>query len=133
MKNKELDALIKEALSQEEAAYYNELEEQSVPQMVGGLFHGKMKMFSIMTVVVSIVFTALGFYALYKFMNSEATNDLIKWGAGMFFCLNVTGMMKIWHWMQINKNAVFREMKRIELQIAAVANKSNSIDIKKEA
>ncbi len=39
----EIDKLITEALTSDEAKYFKELEEQSLPQQVFGLYKGKMK------------------------------------------------------------------------------------------
>ena len=51
----DIDKLIKDTLTQEEAKFYDELEEQNVLQMVGGLFTGKNKwimyMMNIMTLI----------------------------------------------------------------------------------
>jgi hypothetical protein len=30
-------------------------------------------------------------------------------------------MMKIWYWLELNKNAVTREIKRLELQVARLS------------
>ena len=49
MGNREdIDKLIKETLTQEEAKFYEELEEQNVFEMVGGLFQGKNKWIMLM-------------------------------------------------------------------------------------
>ncbi len=47
MKNKmeEIDELIKESLSKEEAVFYDSLEEQNLIEMVGGLFRSKNRWF----------------------------------------------------------------------------------------
>jgi len=45
MKNhkEDIDNLIKETLTEEEAKFYDELEEQNILQMILGLFKGKKK------------------------------------------------------------------------------------------
>ena len=50
MKNKteEIDKLIKETLSQEEAKFYNELDEQGLLGSVNDLFKGKLKWIIVM-------------------------------------------------------------------------------------
>ena len=68
------------------------------------------------------------FYLLYcSVFNSEATKDLIKWGVGtMIFLLGVS-MLKIFAWMQMDKNALLREVKRLELQVSSLAGKNIGI------
>ena len=40
-KSEDIDKLIKETLTEEEARFYEELDEQNVFQMIGGLFQGE--------------------------------------------------------------------------------------------
>lgn len=122
--NKEdIDQLIKETLSQEEAKFYDELEEQNLFQMVVGLFSGKNKWMLILMNIVNLVFFALFIYCVIQFFNTEVTNELITWGLGAFACLTVVGMLKLFAWMQMDKNALLRELKRLEIQVSSLSAK----------
>ena len=119
----EIDKLIKETLTQEEAKFYDELDEQNVFQMVGGLFSGKNKWIIILMNVVTLVFFALFIYCTIQFFDTEITNELIKWGIGGFVCLITVSMLKLFAWMQMDKNALLREIKRLELQVSSLSMK----------
>lgn len=122
--NKEdIDQLIKETLSQEEAKFYDELEEQNLFQMVLGLFSGKNKWMLILMNIVNLVFFALFIYCVIQFFNTEVTNELITWGLEAFTCLTVVGMLKLFAWMQMDKNALLRELKRLEIQVSSLSAK----------
>ena len=56
----DIDKLIKDTLTQEEAKFYDELEEQNFFEMVGGLFRGKNSWFMVWTNAIQIVLAALG-------------------------------------------------------------------------
>ncbi|MEO9964317.1 MAG: DUF6768 family protein [Reichenbachiella sp.] len=116
--NEEIDEMIKAVLSKEEATFYDNLHEQNLFEMVGGLFSGKLKWLGVINVTFTLVFTIIGFYCLVQFMEVEATNDLIRWGVGLMACMMATSMMKIWNWNQMDKNAILREIKRLQLLIA---------------
>ena len=121
--NDEVDKLIREALSQDEAKFYDELGEQSLPEMVGGLFEGKMKWLAILTIVVQFILFIAAVYCGYNFFEVTEVQEMIRWGAGTFmFVLSVT-MLKLFHWMQMDKNALMREIKRMELQVASLSAK----------
>jgi hypothetical protein len=125
MKNKmsDIDKLIKESLTREEAEFYDQLDEQNPIEMLGGLFKGKNSwIMIIMNIVVLVAFVAF-IYCLVQFLNADATADLIKWGAGGFTGLMVISMLKLFAWMQMDKNAILREMKRLELQISSIAGR----------
>jgi len=119
----DIDKLIKETLTQEEAKFYDELEEQNVFQMLIGLFTGKNKWIIILMNVMTLIFFALFIYCLVQFFDTEVTNELIKWGIGGFVCLIAVSMLKLFAWMQMDKNAILREIKRLELQVSSLSMK----------
>lgn len=125
MKNdmNDIDALIKETLTQEEAKFYDDLDEQNLLEMVGGLFKTRNSWVIIMMFIVNLVVFGLFVYCLIQFLNTDDTNELIKWSAAGFFCVMITGMLKLFSWMQMDKNALLREIKRLELQISSLAGK----------
>jgi len=125
MKNEleEIDDLIKETLSKEEAVFYDSLEEQNLFQMVLGLFKGKNAWLLITTNIVTVIFFILFVYGMIQFFNVETEQELMKWGFGSMMLLFSISMLKIYAWMQMDKNAILREMKRLELQVMSLSGK----------
>lgn len=120
-----IDELIKEALTQEEAKFYDELGEQNVFEKFGGVFKGKMGWLAIIMNVWILVFFGLLIYCSIQFFNVETTDELIKWGAGVFVSAMVMGMLKLYIWLQMDKNDILRELKRLELQVSALSHKND--------
>lgn len=125
MKNKmeDIDQLIKETLTNEEAKFYDELDEQNLLEMVGGLFKTRNSWVIVIMFIVNFVVFGLFIYCLIQFLNTDNTNELIRWSAAGFFCVMITAMLKLYSWMQMDKNALLREIKRLELQISSIASK----------
>tara|TARA_R110002049_G_scaffold194725_4_gene363632 strand:- start:579 stop:965 length:387 start_codon:yes stop_codon:yes gene_type:complete len=122
--NKEdIDKLIKETLTQEEAKFYDELEEQNLFQMLAGIFKGKNTWLAIIMNIINIIIFGLLIYCIIQTMDVEKTNDLILWVGAVILCFLTMSMIKIYIWMQIHKNAVIREIKRLELQVSSLAGK----------
>ncbi len=120
-----IDDLIKAALSIEEAQFYNELGEQNLIEKLGEVHKGKIGwLASVMTVMVVLLF-AVFVYCTVQFFNTEVTNELIKWASAGFLCMIAIGMMKLFIWLQMDKNDILRELKRLELQVSALAHKSD--------
>jgi Family of unknown function (DUF6768) len=119
----DIDQLIKDTLTQEEAKFYNELDEQNVFQMMEGLFKGKNSWILVMMNIVMIIVFGLFIYCAIQFFNTDVTNELIKWAVLGTFCMVIVGMLKLMGWMQMDKNALLREMKRLELQVSSLAAK----------
>ena len=120
---KEIDKLIKETLSKEEAKFYEDLEEQNVLQMLTGLFHGKNKWLMYVMNFMTLIFFALFVYCLVMFFSTDQTNDLIKWGIGGLMFLMALSMLKLFAWLQMDKNTLLRELKRLELQLLSVTGR----------
>lgn len=119
----DIDKLIKNALTEEEVKFYDELDEQNLFGMVGGLFKGKLKWLLILMNIVTVVAFLGLIYCIVQFLNTDVTNELIRWGLlGMLFMLMIS-MLKLFVWLQMDKNALLREIKRIELQLAALSSK----------
>lgn len=119
----DIDKLIKDTLSEEETKFYDELDEQNVFQMLIGVFNGKNKWIMYMMNFVTLIFFGLFVYCLVQFFNTDVTNELIKWGFGVIIFLLGVSMLKVYVWMQMDKNALIRELKRLELQISSLAGK----------
>ena len=115
----DIDKLIKETLTQQEAKFYDELEEQNVFQMLGGFFQGKNRWIMFMMNIMTLIFFGLFVYCLIQFFNTDLTNELVKWGLGCIVFLLGVSMLKVFAWMQMDKNAILREMKRLEILISS--------------
>ena len=122
-KMEDIDRLIKDTLTEEEAKFYDELDEQNVFKMVGGLYKGKNAWLTIIMHIMTTIVFGLLIYCIIQTFDAEETNDLILWIAGVFFSFMVMGMLKIFAWMQMHRNATMREIKRLELQVSSLSGK----------
>ena len=121
---KDLDKKIQEALRNEDAELFDEFSaEPSIFEMLIETFRGRHRWLSVMGVFWTIVCLVLGVLAAIRFFNAAATRDMLLWAAACVVCMSGVSMMKVWYWMELNKNAVTREIKRLELQIARLAGR----------
>jgi len=123
MKKEEIDKLIEESLDQKEAEFYHQLDEEGVFKMWGNLYRGKLGGWAIVVTAFQLVFTVLAFYFGFKFFTAEGTELMLKFGGAMFIAILFTQMLKLWHWMQMDKNSILRELKRVEFQLAVLSDK----------
>ncbi len=125
MKNKmtDIDQLIKETLTKEEAKFYDELDEQNLLEMIGGVFKTKHRWLMVIMHIVNLIAFGLFVYCLIRFFNTDNINELIKWSGAGFLCIMTVSMVKIFWWGQMEKNTILRELKRLELQISSLAGK----------
>ena len=121
---KEIDAIIREAMNTEEdRRWFDELDEQSLREMVLDSFKGKSR-WLVYTVYFSLtVFTVLFVLSAIRFFAVESEREMITWGLSAIFFSIAIAMLKIWYWIELNKNAVTREIKRFELQLARLTSR----------
>lgn len=122
-KLEDIDQLIKETLTEEEAKFYDELEEQNIWQMMFGIFKGKNSWINIVIAIVQLLWFVLFVYCAIQFFNTNETNELIKWGIFGMLSIMASSMLKFYTWMQMDKKALIREIKRLELQVSSLSGK----------
>jgi hypothetical protein len=67
-----------------------------------------------------LAFFVLAIVAAVQFFRTDSTRAMIAWAAGFIVCTSAMGMMATFFWMQLNRNAITREIKRLELAIARI-------------
>lgn len=121
-----IDELIKQALTEEESEYLEKMGEQTLLEEGLDLFKGRRGWISIWIGFVIFVVFIGSIYCLVQFFEVSETKDLMVWGGGFFLGIFMVTSLKIWAWMQMDRNAIMRELKRIEVQIAALSTKKSA-------
>ena len=120
----ELDDKIRAALRQEDAELFAELGgEQSMFEMVGETFRGRSRWMTVLVYVSLLAFLVLAIFTAVSFFEAESTRDQIAWAVGFVYSMIVISGLKVWYWMQMNRNALTREIKRLELQVARLSSR----------
>ena len=119
-----IDAKIRRALEATDTDLADEFDgDQSMMEMVFDTFRGTQKWLTFLAIFGSFVFMAGSVFGIIQLFREQETRELILWGLGVVFCFSAISMMKIWFWMQMNRNSILREIKRVELQVARLAAK----------
>lgn len=119
----DIDELIKETLTEEEAQFYDSLEEQNIFISMLGIFSGKNGWLMIIMSIVQVLFFGVFVYAAIQFFNTDITNELIHWGVIGIVCMIASAMLKIYGWMRIEQKSTVREIKRIEVLVSSLSGK----------
>lgn len=121
-----LDDKIKEALQMDAKEVEIVLsKEDGLFIQLFGLFRGNMKIWNIFGLVLAVVTAVLMFWSGYHFLISKGLDDRLFWGVLLLAFLIGTMGIKIWFWLEMNRNATHREIKRLELAVAQLMAKSN--------
>ena len=60
-------------------------------------------------------------YCVMQMFAAVETRDVVLWSVGAVVSMLGVAMLKMYFWMEMNKNVVLREVKRLELQVARLA------------
>jgi len=126
MKNeKEIDRLISESLNEEEAEFYASLEEEGLTQKVSSLYRGKFGRMAILTAIVHTIAVVIAVYCGYKLFTTPDVVEILRYTVVLFIAWSFGIMIKLWQWMQMVKDSILREMKRLEFQVAVLMEKKS--------
>ncbi len=121
-----LDDAITEALSKEDAEFLAGLQEEpSAFRQMAGVFRGPLSGIHVAFLIVAMSAGLMGVYAGWQFAISTELRPLFYWGAVTGFCVVVLSVIRVAFFMQIHTNRILREMKRLELQVAALAARAD--------
>ncbi len=114
-----LDEKIREALGDQRHTDPDLVpQEESVWSQWFGVYHGRNRWINLIAGVLTFALYALAVWCAVAFFGAESVRGMLSWGFGFIFCALSVGNLKLWHWMQMDKNCVLREVKRLELQVA---------------
>lgn len=118
----DLDKAIREGYSAEDAELMQRLAaDPSMMRQVLNAFQGPFGAFNILGVFVSLILLAGGAYCVWRFVGAADVSGMLIWGGGAAVALCALSMIKIWFWMELQRNATVREIKRLELQVSRLA------------
>ena len=115
----ELDAKIREALAQEDNALEEATRtEAGAWELFFSTMKGRNRFLGWLVSFWVFVFTISIFYCIYRYFQTDEIRPTITWGLGVVLSGMIVMSFKIWVWLEMQKNSVLREVKRVELQLA---------------
>ncbi|MDF1809870.1 MAG: hypothetical protein P1U42_09270 [Phycisphaerales bacterium] len=112
----DLDSKIRKALNNSDAAMIGDPNDGlRLDQQVLGVFKGGNPFMNTIAMTFSFVFLGIAIYCAVRFFDTNVTKELLAWGFGFCVSFMAVSMFKIWFWMEMQRIAVTREVKRVEL------------------
>ncbi|UCD75176.1 MAG: hypothetical protein JSV91_15505 [Phycisphaerales bacterium] len=126
---KDIDKSIRAALAAEDRELFEEFGgEQSLFEMIAESFRGRQRWLMIGMHCNMFVLVALAVVSAIEFFRVESTRAMIAWATGFIVGCLGTWTIKLWWWTRTDRNALTREIKRVELQIARLAARLRPAD-----
>lgn len=119
-----LDDKIKQALAEDNQEVALLLDtDKGMYDRIFDVFRGNMRFWNMFALLLSLVTAALMFWSGYHFFISESIDDRLFWGVFLIVFWSGTMGLKIWFWLEMNRHATSREIKRLELAVAQLTSK----------
>jgi hypothetical protein len=119
-----LDRAIREALSKEDAEFLARFEDHSTP--VGEVldtFRGRWALMNAFAAIVTFALFGASLYLVWQMLSASDVREVVLWSVALIFALLSIAMLKMYFFMEMNKNVLLRELKRLELQVARLATR----------
>lgn len=116
-----IDQAIRQALSAEDAEFLAKFEDRSPFNEAIGTFTGKWGALNVLAALMTFAMFGAFVYCAWNAINAAEVRETILWSAGGVIAMLAVAMLKMYFWMEMNKNVTLREIKRLELQVARLA------------
>src|SRR5512145_630335 len=118
----DLDQAIRQSLSAEDAALLDRLgDDQALHRQVLATFEGRLRWFNVAGWIAGVVLFGVACVLAWRFLQAEELADMLRWGAASALAFAGLALIKVWFWLERQKNAIVREVKRLEVQVASLA------------
>ena len=112
---------VREALAAEEAELQTRLDVPSPSEQLIARFRGRGRWLTAMVFGLTAIWAVVAAVMMIEFFRAESVRAMIAWAGGYGLSLMNIALVKMWYWMELNKNAVTREVKRVELLVTRLA------------
>ncbi len=100
---------------------YDDSKEDSILSMARDFYSRKMWSTAVVVWIWGIIFFAGAVYSAIQFFETDETQLQIMYAAIFVPCVLAIGFMKVFAWEMVHKHSIKREIKRLELRIAELA------------
>ena len=118
----ELDRKIREALAPDEAELLGPPGEAPLWQQLTDMFRGRLGWVSVLVFVGTLAFAVFTVVTVVCFFRAEGERAMLAWAGGFGLGLISISFGRLWFWLLLQRNAVLREVKRLELQVARLSS-----------
>jgi len=122
-----LDDQIRNALSSQDAEMIGGPDDGlRIDQLVFSTFRSRNWLVTGSIVVVSFIVMGLSIWCIVRFFDSQETKDLLTYGFGFLLGMFMISFMKVWFWLEMQRIAITREVKKVELLTARLLQELNA-------
>mgnify|MGYP006285076727 CR=1 FL=1 len=112
------DRIRRELAQREPEPARDEMAERSLFAMLNRVFTGGLRRWAAFAMALTLAFFALTLWCGYEFFDAVDTDARVFWGVLALAAFHALSMFKLWFFLEMNRNSVLREVKRVEIELA---------------
>lgn len=117
------DRDIMQALYDEDAELLGQLAgDESLYTQVMNTFTGRQRWLNALGWVAGFALFGAAAFTGWRFANASDVADMLRWGAASGLAFAGLSLIKVWFWLDLQRNALARDVKRLELRIANLSH-----------
>ena len=118
-----IDDRIKKELENEVEDMKQTLEApQGMFALVASAYQGGLGRWVILVTISTLIASFFLIWSAYEFFTAIPQNDKLHWGICFVIALVIQISLKQWTWMEMNRNSLIREIKRLEVSIERLSS-----------
>ncbi len=119
----EMDRKIRAALPPSEAELLGPFDEPPLWDQVKDMFRGKLWWASLLVGIGGVAALAFLVVSAVFFFRAEGVREMLAWAGGFGLGLTAVSFCRLWFWLIMHRNAVVREVKRVEFLVARLSGR----------
>jgi len=96
-------------------------EDANIFKLMAASLKGAFRGVVLISIIFMFVFVGLAIYCGYQMLETEDVGEKIEWAVGVILAFIVFGILRLWFFLELNRLSLLREIKRVELQVALMA------------
>ena len=118
-----VDEILADAMREEERDLLARLPEPGLFGSALGLFGGRLGWVNVVLMIVQSVAFVAGAWAAWRFFQADVPYEQLRWGLPAGTLLLMSALLKTMMWPAVHADRVIREVKRLELRLADLAQR----------
>jgi hypothetical protein len=88
-------------------------------------YSGPFGLLNILGTLVAILMLVGGAFCVWQFVQATEVKALLTWAGLAALAFATVTAIKLWFWMELQRNALVLEIKRLEFQVARLASSAS--------
>lgn len=123
----DVDDAIRRALSSADAKTFDALgREPNVLVQAFQAFSGRNRAMGFLGWFGGFALFAAGCFFAWRMIGAADVRETVLWAVAVILAGIAVSMIKLWFFLEMQKNNIFRELKRLELQVASLMTRNPS-------